>query len=118
VLIWCSLFAGIVGGLHVFARNVLHLVMLRFLFGLGAAGVMPSANAIIRGGTQDRNLGKAYGVTTAATSVGWMAGPLAGGMLAASMGLRAPFVLMGAALVLAAVLVSVCVKPPANATRA
>jgi len=97
---------------------VLHLVMLRFLFGLGAAGVMPSANAIIRGGTQDRDLGKAYGVTTAATSVGWMAGPLAGGMVAASLGLRAPFVLMGAALILAAALVSVCVKPPANATRA
>lgn len=118
VLIWCSVFAGVVGGLHVFARNVLHLVMLRFFFGLGAAGVMPSANAIIRGGTHDRNLGKAYGVTTAATSVGWMAGPLAGAMVAASMGLRAPFVLMGAALVLAAMLVSLCVKAPAQATGA
>ncbi|OIO95158.1 MAG: MFS transporter [Armatimonadetes bacterium CG_4_10_14_3_um_filter_66_18] len=114
LLILSSTLTGVVAGLHVFAQSVTHLVILRLLFGIGASGVMPAANAIIRNGSEDRNIGKAYGLSTAATSLGWAAGPLAGGSLAASMGLRAPFALMGASLVLAAVVVAVLVRKEPN----
>ena len=73
--------------------------------------MIPAINAIIRRVTHDRNLGKAYGATSSLTFVGYVVGPLAGGYLSATLGLRAPFVLMGLAFVVAAVLAKWRVRP-------
>jgi len=106
LLIVFTALGGVLSLLYCFAATVAQLFALRILFGLGAAGMMPAANAIIRRITHDRNMGKAYGVTAGLGAIGWVLGPLAGGYLAAHFGLRAPFVLMGLALVLAAGLVA------------
>ena len=114
ILIWFSLYTAVVALLYTQAQSVAHLFVLRLFFGLGAAGVTPAANAIIRNITHDRNIGKAYGVTSSLGAIGWMLGPFAGGYVAASFNLRTPFYLMSAALVVAAVLVACSVKadPP------
>lgn len=105
MLVGFSLITGAVSGLYVFAQTVGHLFVLRFLFGLGAAGMMPAANAIIRRVTADENIGKAYGVTSSIAAVGWSLGPLTGGYVGASLGLRAPFVCMAAAMGLVPIVV-------------
>lgn len=102
LLVGCSILAAFASFLHALATSVLHLFILRTLFGLAVAGMLPAANAIIRDTTHDRNIGKAYGLTTALTAIGWAAGPLTGGYLAAALGLRAPFVLTTLVLLLAA----------------
>lgn len=106
ILVVCSVFTGIVAGLNAWAQTVIQLLVLRLLFGIGSSGVIPSANAMIRSSSRDRDLGKAYGVSTAATCIGWGLGPLTGGVLGAGYGLRAPFALMGVSLIAAAALVA------------
>jgi len=111
LLMTFALFAAAVSVLHVPAQSVSHLLVLRILFGVGAGAMMPAANAIIRNVTRDRNIGKAFGVMSSLTAAGWSLGPLAGGYVAASMGLRAPFVMMATVFVLSALLVVWRIKP-------
>ena len=85
-----------------FRQQVGHLFALRVALGVGSAGVMPAAGALIRDVTHERNIGKAFGATTMLSSLGWAIGPFTGGHLAASMGLRVPFVVTGFALASAA----------------
>jgi len=117
LLIAGSLFTAAAGALHVFAWRVDQLFLLRVLLGLGAGAVMPAASSIIRQAVHDRNIGKAYGVTTTFTSLAWTIGPIAGGYLAASVGAvypgmryRAPFLLMAVGLVGAALVVGWIVR--------
>jgi len=106
MLVASSLFTGLAAALHAVAQSVTHLFVLRVLFGLGVGVMIPAINAIIRNVTHDKNLGRAYGATTSLTFIGFILGPLAGGYLSASLGLRAPFALMGAAFLSAAALVT------------
>jgi len=106
LLVICTLVAGMISLPQAFSRNVVELFVLRVLFGLVVAGIMPSANALIRAITLENNLGRAYGVTSSASCLGMTLGPLAGGYLAANMGLRAPFVLTGAVLIVTSFLVA------------
>jgi DHA1 family multidrug resistance protein-like MFS transporter len=93
LLVVSTLAAALVTLPMAFATKVAHLYVLRALFGLAAAGIMPSANAIIRNIMQEKHLGKAYGVMQSVASLGMGIGPLIGGYMAASMGLTAPFIL-------------------------
>ena len=108
LMVFCIM-TGLASALNIFADSVSDLFVFRALFGLSVAGVMPAANAIIRRVTHDSNVGKAYGLTTAIGSIGWAAGPLVGAQIAAAYGLRAPFVLTGGVLVIAAVIVALFV---------
>ncbi len=110
LLIASCVFGSIVSVGYAFVGGVWQLGGLRLLFGLGAAGILPAANAIIRHSTEDHNMGRAYGLTTSAGSLGWMLGSLSGGEVAAAYGLRAPFVLMAAGIGLSALLVACFVR--------
>jgi DHA1 family multidrug resistance protein-like MFS transporter len=114
LLVVSTLFAGLITLPQAFARDVGQLFVLRVLLGLAAAGIMPSANAIIRSITVEENVGTAFGLVSSASCLGTALGPLAGGYLAASMGLPAPFVLTGMVLVLTSFLVTWGVKPERN----
>ncbi len=111
LLVASCLFGGVVSLAYAFTTTVLQLGGLRVLFGLGAAGILPAANAIIRHTTEDQHMGKAYGVTASAGSIGWTLGPWSGGEVAAAYGLRAPFVVMAAGLALGAGVVAWLVRP-------
>lgn len=111
LLILSCLFSGFVSLAYLLAESVQHLLVLRVLAGLGAAGVLPAANAIIRHTTADRNVGKAFGVSASAGSIGWMLGPWAGGEAAAAYGLWAPFTVMAVGMFFACGVAAWFVRP-------
>jgi DHA1 family multidrug resistance protein-like MFS transporter len=120
-LLACStLVAGVVVLPQAFARNVWELAALQVVFGFAVAGIGPSANAIIRRAVPDRNIAKAYGISASLTSLGSGLGPLVGGYLAgpAGLGLRAPFLVTGAVLILTAGVAMVALKSSAPALDA
>lgn len=106
ILIFSTAFAGLCTFPQAVARTVGQLLGMRVLFGLGAGGMSPSVNALMASIVPRNCLGRIYGFTTAASSIGIAIGPTVGGWLASSAGLRMPFVLMGALLVLLALTVS------------
>jgi len=95
VLVACTVFAGLICFPHVAARNLEQLLWLRALAGLGVGGLSPAMNAMIASAVPRHSLGKAYGLTTTASALGWGIGPALGGLAAAQFGLRVPFAIMG-----------------------
>lgn len=77
----------------------------RVVQGLGSAGVIPAANALVAAFVPPERRGRAYGMMAAAGSAGFAVGPVLGGLAGASLGLAAPFVI-GVVLNLAATAVS------------
>jgi len=82
--------------LHGAALGILHLVLLRVLYGLAAGGILPTMNALVGRLIPPTSYGKAYGLTSSVTSLGMAAGPLFGGVMASAWGYRWPFVFVGA----------------------
>ncbi len=72
----------------------------RFAVGLFIGGILPTANALIGRSVSRENRGSVYGMTASATFMGNSLGPLTGGLVAASLGIRWVFA-MTAALLLA-----------------
>ncbi len=87
------------------ARTIPQFYLLRALYGFAAAGIMPSANAIIRHIIHDKHLGKAYGLVASLKGLGWGTGAFTGGYIAAGISLRAPFIVTTIVLFLSAGLV-------------
>jgi len=110
VLIACTILTGLVCFPHVAARNLGDLIWLRVLAGLGAGGTMPAMNAMIAATVPRHSLGKAYGLTTTASALGWGMGPFLGGVAAAQFGLRVPFAIMGCLLLCMALVAQRAVK--------
>ena len=112
-----ALGAGVISILYVPATTVSEVFVLRVLFGVAAAGLMASGNTLIHERVEDRNIGKAYGVTSSVAALGMALGPLTGGYLALSAGLRTPFMVTAVLFVLTAVLIGLCIRPmvPAGA---
>jgi len=81
--------------LHGAAQGILHLVLLRVLYGLAAGGILPTMNALVGRLIPPASYGKAYGLTSSMTALGMAAGPLFGGIMASSWGYRWPFVFVG-----------------------
>jgi DHA1 family multidrug resistance protein-like MFS transporter len=101
-LITCTVIAGVMSFPHVVAHSVLQLALLRVAFGVAVGGMMPAMNAMVATIVARQRLGQAYGFTTTASALGWATGPLLGGLVAAAVGYRIPFVIMGVMLLLVA----------------
>lgn len=105
ILLACAACVG-----HAQATSVAQLYVLRSLFIAAAAGMMAAMNAIIHNVSEGGDLGRAYGVVWSVGCVGWILGPATGGILAARMGLRAPFLLTAGCQLLALLIVVLFVK--------
>jgi DHA1 family multidrug resistance protein-like MFS transporter len=99
VIIWTLLLAGISALPQAEVDSVALLWSLRLLTGLFVGTAVPVANLAIRGAVHSRRQGEAFGVAATATSAGNAVGPAAGGLLAASFGFGAPFLVPGICLV-------------------
>ncbi len=95
VLVICVTVVGLLSFNHLWVWNLGQLLVLRALIGLASGGMVPSMNAMIASLVPRRSLGKAYGFTTTASSLGWAGGPLFGGLAASVVGLRLPFAFTG-----------------------
>jgi len=75
-------------------------------------GHPPTANTIISLSTSPYDRGKAFGVTTSATCLGNTLGPLAGGLVASTLSLKAVFIFTSIVLILTRIWIIIAVKKP------
>ena len=97
--------------LHGAAQGILHLVLLRILYGLAAGGNLPTMNALVGRLIPPVSYGKAYGLTSSMTALGMAAGPLFGGIMASSWGYRWPFVFVGVLMIAVTLPVVLSIRP-------
>jgi MFS family permease len=68
-------------------------------------------SAMIGANVSSDTFGRSFGITTSAMCLGFALGPLAGGAMASTMGLRWPFVIMGVLQIVCALLIALYVRP-------
>ena len=83
-----------------FASNIFQFGLLQFLVGLFIIGVFPTINMIAIRSSDANFQGRVFGLTNAATQLGSMVGPLAGGFVSSWTGIRPVFLLTGVTLVI------------------
>lgn len=84
------------------ATAAIHLVILRFVFGLCTAAIQPAVNATIATAVDPSFRGRAYGINSSAHFIGAVVGPIMGGYIGSTLGHRAVFVATGLMLLTAA----------------
>ena len=93
-----------------FVPNYWTFVAARFALGLFVGGILPTANALVGRLAPPGDRGTVYGVTASAMFLGQSLGPLSGGLIAATLGLR--WVFLVTAILLTANLLWVWAKVP------
>ncbi|MGI5818309.1 MAG: MFS transporter [Armatimonadota bacterium] len=114
VLVGCTIGAALFSAPHAVAQTVGQLALLRVGTGMTRGGTAPALNAIVGQAVSSDTYGRAFGHTRVASALGMAFGPLLGGIAAANLGLRWPFVIMSGLLTLAAALVWRWVQPSIN----
>ncbi|BCG57584.1 MFS transporter [Paenibacillus sp. URB8-2] len=94
------LFLGLLGGgigniLQFFVTGYVQFAVLRFIYGLFYAGVLPSINAMIVQVTEPGFRGRAFSLNQSVSQLATMAGPILGGLLGAFLPIRWVFVING-----------------------
>lgn len=92
IVIWWSLFTVLTG----FTTGLVSLIIVRFLFGMGEAGVFPTTSGTVSRWFPASETARSVNVTTFAQSVGLCIAPLFIIPLAASLGWRSTFYINGA----------------------
>jgi DHA1 family multidrug resistance protein-like MFS transporter len=114
MLILTALGAGLCYIPQAFVQGVVQLIALRGVLGVFDGGLLPAANALISSGTEREGRashGTTYGLVYLATGLGFGLGPLAGGFIAATLGLRSVFIIT------AVILLGVAVYLPFGVTE-
>jgi len=112
LLIISILGAGLFYIPQAFVTNTFQLALLRIFLGLFYGGILPTANTIISLFTSSYDRGKVFGITTSATCLGNTLGPLAGGLIASTLSLKAVFVFTATVLILTGIWIIIAVKKP------
>ncbi len=92
VLLICLLGATLTSAPQIFVGSYWAFVAERFAVGLFIGGILPTANALVGRSVARADRGTVFGMTASATFLGNSLGPLTGGAIAASLGLRWVFV--------------------------
>ncbi len=77
------------------ANNLTALFIERCLMGLAVGGIIPAINVFVSKIIPKDRVGSAYGLTSSVTCLGIGSGPAIGGFIAAAIGIRWPFAIMG-----------------------
>lgn len=91
ILMYGSFFAGLFFIAQYFAHDIYTLGFFRMLNGFCIGTLMPSANTIIAANVPENKRGVAFGVTSSATLMGNVIGPIVSGILALSLGMASVF---------------------------
>lgn len=91
ILFFCLASMAVSVGLQAISKDAVQLLILRTLLGLSAAGILPSAYAIIGNLVPDTRKGHAYGIAGSMFALGNFLGPMAGGIIAAIVNIRMVF---------------------------
>lgn len=100
-------------GIYLPVTDPILFIVLRFVEGIAAAGMLPSARALIIDAVPREQQGEAYGIFGAVFSAGFLLGPGIGGLLASS-GYANAFI--GAVIfrLIGAIVVLIMIRPPAQ----
>ena len=118
LLIAMALGAGLIYIPQALVMSVIQLIVLRGVLGIFDGGLLPSANALIASSNQPEKAGErsshgtTYGLVYLANGLGFAFGPLAGGLIAATFGLRNVFIVTGVILLVIGVYLPFGVKDP------
>ncbi|MFZ5814710.1 MAG: MFS transporter [Bacillota bacterium] len=104
--------ASVIYILQGFATAVWQMIALRFLLGLFTGGLMPAANGLIARTIPREMQGRVFGLTSSAIFIGNTVGPLVGGLVASTFGLRSVFPVTGLLLLIDLIWVLVAVREP------
>ena len=99
VMILALLLAGLASLPQAAVSTVGELFELRLVISFALGLVIPVANLAVRSAVAPERQGEAFGVAASVTSVAFGLGPLGGGLLAASFGFGAPFIVPGVLLI-------------------
>jgi len=105
VLIGCVLTASLLHFPQMFVTHPTQLLVLRFLVGLAAGGLMPVANAIIADQAPEGQQGAIFGLSASLNAFGRALGPMLGTVIATGWSLGGVFVATGAMLGVVAIMV-------------
>ncbi len=103
VILVALIVAGVLFIPQAFVQNPWQLMGLRFLFGLAAAGLIPSVNILIKRITPDSLTGRVFGLNMSAGYLGTFVGSVLGGQVAAWFSIRDVFFITSALLLINAV---------------
>lgn len=98
VLLICLAGAALFSLPQAFAHSYWVFVAERFGLGMFIGGILPTANALVGRLAPREHRGSVFGLTASATFLGNSLGPLTGGAVAATLGLRWVFLVTGAVL--------------------
>ncbi len=115
VLLICLFGAALFSVPQAFASSYWVFVAERFGVGMFIGGILPTANALVGRMVPPEQRGTVYGLTASATFLGNSLGPLTGGGVAATLGLRWVFLVTGGVLI--ANLIWVAIAVPRSADR-
>ncbi len=97
---------------YAFAQDPWVMIAARAAEGAVSAGFFPAANAFVSDMTTPENRGTAMGYLSTGNMVGFVVGPLVGGVLAEFLGIRLPFIIAGAVTLFTMLLLTILVKEP------
>lgn len=106
--------AGVLALPQAFVQTLMQLVPVRISLGSATGAIRPTINAFISTSVSSDMIGRAYGITRIANALGFALGPILCGLMASTLGLRLPFVIMGVLLLVSTGVVARFVKPPNN----
>lgn len=109
--------AGVLIAIMGLVQSVWQLILLRFLMG-AFAGTMGAAAALVAAGTPRISTGRALGTLQTAAFTANMLGPVVGGVVASSLGIRESFIFCAVLYAVAAALVYIFVREPKSAPAA
>jgi len=118
LLIGMALGAGLIYIPQGLVVSVVQLIVLRGILGIFDGGLLPSANALIASSAppdrpgQRSSHGTTYGLVYLANGLGFALGPLAGGLIAATLGLREVFFSTAAILLAIGIYLPLGIKDP------
>jgi DHA1 family multidrug resistance protein-like MFS transporter len=97
--------AGLFNMGQFFAADIFQFAILQFFMGLFLIGVFPAINMLAINSSEVGFHGRVFGLTNAASQLGSMVGPLAGGFISSWTGIGPMFILTGATLIILGVYV-------------
>ena len=109
MLIRAAVGMGVINLFTAFAATPIQLLILRLLNGV-VSGFIPSAVALVATNTPEEHVGVSLGTLKTGSALGTVIGPLVGGVAVFYIGIRSTFLVAGATLFLAAVVVIFGVK--------
>ncbi len=102
---------------HAFVRNAYQLAILRVILGIFSSGVPPSTQSIIAHNVPAERRGGVYGLSNSAALLANLLGPLTGGVLASTIGIRTSFIITSLLVFFAWFLVKRVVREPIKNTE-